>query len=234
MASAITPSPLASDPRQQTAEALAEYLAAALTTDLAADPAARALLVVSGGSTPKPLFAALCDKPLDWSRVDITLADERWVSEDASDSNARFVREHLLTGAASAATFYPLTNGEAEPEAGCAGVSARIAALSWPASALILGMGGDGHTASLFPDGDRLEEALESQECCVPMRAPSVSQPRITLSLARLRQTRRTVLHLTGADKQDVLSRALGNIEAVSELPIRAFLSAPLALYWAP
>ena len=66
------------------------------------------------------------------------------------------------------------------------------------------------------------------------MRAPSVSQPRITLSLARLRQTRRTVLHLTGADKQDVLSRALGNIEAVSELPIRAFLSAPLALYWAP
>ncbi|MDI6003904.1 6-phosphogluconolactonase [Cobetia marina] len=222
------------DPRQQTAESLAEYLAAALTADLAASPEARALLVVSGGSTPKPLFAALRDKPLDWSRVDITLADERWVSEDADDSNARFVREHLLKGAAAAATFHPLTNAEAEPEAGCEEVSARIAALSWPASAVIIGMGGDGHTASLFPDGDRLQEALTSRDCCVPMRAPSVPQARITLSLERLRQTRRTVLHLTGTDKQAVLSRALGDVEAVSELPIRAFLSAPLALYWAP
>lgn len=222
------------DPRVQTAHSLAEYLAAALRADLDVDPSARALLVVSGGSTPKPLFAALRDKPLDWSRVDITLADERWVSEDADDSNSRFVREHLLSGAASAATFHPLTNAEAEPEDGCAEVSARIAALPWPASALILGMGGDGHTASLFPDGDRLQEALTSADCCVPMRAPSVPQARITLSLERLRQTRRTVLHLTGTDKQAVLSRALSNVEAVSELPIRAFLSAPLALYWAP
>lgn len=114
-------------------------MAEALRTDLAERE--RALLVVSGGSTPVPFFRALAAMDLPWSRVDVTLADERWVDEQAADSNARLVREHLLQGGGAEATFVPLTSGAETPEEGVAEVSERLAALSWPASVVILGMG---------------------------------------------------------------------------------------------
>ena len=213
-----------SQARQQLAEQLAEAVFQALLDDLYHQE--RALLVVSGGATPVPFFKALAQKPLEWTRVDITLADERWVEEQSSDSNAKLVREHLLQGEASACSAKT-------PEEGVEEVAKQMASLAWPASVVILGMGGDGHTASLFPDSPELTLALATDELLVAVRTPSQPQPRITFSADRLHQARRHFLHITGDEKRAVLAKAL-NGDDVRQLPIRAFLSCPLAIYWAP
>lgn len=220
-----------SQARQQLAEQLAEAVFQALQEDLSHQE--RALLVVSGGSTPVPFFKALAAKPLPWKRLDITLADERWVGEESSDSNARLVREHLLQGGASAANFIPLTCDASTPEEGVETVAQQAASLAWPASVVILGMGGDGHTASLFPDSRELDLALATDELLVAIRTPSQPQPRITFSADRLHQARRHFLHITGDDKRAVLAKALNGDDA-RQLPIRVFLTCPLAIYWAP
>ena len=220
-----------SEARQALAEQLAEAVYQALAEDLTHQ--ARALLVVSGGSTPVPFFKALAQKPLEWARIDITLADERWVDEQSSDSNAKLVRDNLLQGLAAAANFVPLTSSAGTPEEGVAAVAEQTAGLSWPASVVILGMGGDGHTASLFPDSPELGLALSTDEPLVAVRTPSQPQPRITFSAARLHQARRHFLHITGEDKRNVLASAM-NGDDVRKLPIRAFLSCPIAIYWAP
>ncbi len=217
--------------RKRLATQLAEAVAAALRADLASHE--RALLVVSGGATPVPFFQALASCELPWARIQVTLADERWVAADAADSNARLVREHLLQGPAAAATFLPLTTADPTPEQGAAAVAERLEPLAWPASAVILGMGGDGHTASLFPDSRELALALTTEAAAVAVRTPSQPQPRITLSADRLHQARRHFLHITGGDKRAVLAQALAG-DDVRELPIRAFLACPLATYWAP
>ena len=218
-------------PRDQLAVQLAEATVEALKQDLALQE--RALLVLSGGSTPVPFFQALAVRELPWSRIDVTLADERWVPETAEASNARLVREKLLVGPASSANFISLVTEDETPEQGVEAVAQRIEALSWPASLVVLGMGGDGHTASLFPDSRELDLALSTAEPVVAVRSPSQPQPRITLSADRLHQARRHVLHITGGDKRSVLARALAG-DDLRELPIRAFLSCPLAVYWAP
>lgn len=220
-----------SQARQQLAEQLAEAVFQALQEDLSHQD--RALLVVSGGSTPVPFFKALASKSLPWERLDITLADERWVSEESPDSNARLVREHLLQGAASLANFIPLTCDASTPEEGVETVAQQAASLAWPASVVILGMGGDGHTASLFPDSRELDLALATDELLVAVRTPSQPQPRITFSADRLHQARRHFLHITGDDKRAVLAKAL-NGDDVRQLPVRVFLTCPLAIYWAP
>ncbi len=220
-----------SEARQALAEQLAEAVYQALADDLVNQ--SRALLVVSGGSTPVPFFKALAQKPLEWARVDITLADERWVDEQSNDSNAKLVRENLLQGPAAAANFVPLTSDAGTPEEGVAAVAEATAGLAWPASVVILGMGGDGHTASLFPDSQELGLALSTDEPLVAVRTPSQPQPRITFSADRLHQAKRHILHITGDDKRTVLANAMGG-DDVRTLPIRAFLSCPLAIYWAP
>ncbi|MFC0266676.1 6-phosphogluconolactonase [Kushneria aurantia] len=219
------------DERSRLALDLARSVAVALEEDLSRQQ--RVTLVVSGGSTPKPFLQALSAIELPWSRVDVTLADERWVAIDDDDSNDRFVRTHLLINHAAQACFHSLVNDAAGPEEGAAEVGERIAALSWPASVVVLGMGGDGHTASLFPDSEQLSAGLESDETVIAAHAPSVSQPRISLTRHRLMQSRRRYLHLTGEDKKRTLAAAMAGSD-VHELPIRAFLDASLALYWAP
>ncbi|WP_447556010.1 6-phosphogluconolactonase [Vreelandella sp. EE22] len=220
-----------SNVRNALAEQLAEAVFQALNTDL--DQQEKVLLVVSGGSTPIPFFKALAEKPLAWERVQVTLADERWVDDQNSDSNARLVREHLLIGEAANADFIPLTSSAGTPEEGVEEVARRTESLAWPASVVILGMGGDGHTASLFPDSPELGLALTTDDLLVAVRTPSQPQPRITFSADRLHQARRHFLHITGDDKRDVLADALGGDDA-RRRPIRAFLSCPLAIYWAP
>ncbi|REC94192.1 6-phosphogluconolactonase [Kushneria indalinina] len=221
----------AGDARTRLAQDLAVSVAGALREDL--EQQERVTLVLSGGSTPKPFMQALSQLELPWSRVDITLADERWVSTDHDDSNDRFVRSNMLINAAAEARFHPLVNDGKTPEEGAEEVEQRLTALAWPASVVVLGMGGDGHTASLFPDSDQLDDGLESGALVIAARAPSVGQPRISLTRDRLMRSRRRYLHLNGADKKTVLARAMAGNDR-HELPIRAFLDAPLALYWAP
>ncbi|SFU03323.1 6-phosphogluconolactonase [Halomonas saccharevitans] len=218
-------------PREQLAIQLAESVGEALRQDL--EHQARALLIVSGGSTPLPFFRALAAGNLPWARIEVTLADERWVNGAAPDSNARLVREHLLQGPAAEATFVPLTTDHETPEQGVDEVASRLEGLAWPASVAVLGMGGDGHTASLFPDSRELDLALTTAAPAVAVRSPSQPQPRLTLSAERLHRARRHFLHITGEEKRDVLARALCGDDA-RELPIRAFLACPVAIYWAP
>lgn len=212
------------------ADAVAEFLMARLKD------APRASLVVSGGSTPLPFFKALSGKDLEWSRVDVLLADERWVEENDEASNTRLVREHLLQNKAASARFLSLKQSGATPAEGLELVKAGLADLALPIDVLILGMGNDGHTASLFPDAPELEGAMdpECQEIVAAATPASQPQKRITLTWPPLRDARFTALHLKGEDKLRTLELAMSEPDKVLEMPIRAFLKPGLQVFWSP
>lgn len=196
----------------------------------------RATLVVSGGSTPLPFFKALAQQDIAWQKITVTLADERWVDADHADSNEKLVRESLLTGAAGKATFVSLKNPAPDPQDGWQQAEAAIAALPRPLDVVVLGMGGDGHTASLFPDTQGLTEALTigCGKSTWPMNPPGASQARMSLTLDTLIDTSACFLHITGEQKRTVLKEAAS---ASSSYPIAAVLQAAadrLKIYWAP
>jgi 6-phosphogluconolactonase len=189
------------------------------------DKRGEALLVVSGGTTPKRFFAALAAIPIDWARVTITLADERCVPDDSPRSNARLLRENLLRDHAAAARFAPLADSRLSPEQELAAANARVATLHLPADLVVLGMGDDGHTASWFPGADNLVEAIDpgARLLVLPMRAPGAPEPRLTLTARVILRARALALHIEGADKLATLERALGP-GPLQEMPIRAAL----------
>jgi 6-phosphogluconolactonase len=219
------------------AEALAEALAARGAAQLRAalDARGEAVLAVSGGSTPKHFFERLSREPLDWPKVTVTLVDERWVPESSERSNARLVKASLLQHEASAAGFVPLYAEAPTPEAAVAALRARVAALPATFDVVVLGMGGDGHTASFFPGGDRLVEALDRHGAArvLPMRAPGAGEPRVTFTLPALLDSRALFLHVEGEAKRAVLDAAR---EPGSALPIAAVLRAAprLETFWCP
>lgn len=220
--------------------ALAAALADSVVADLKAGLAERdaAVLVVSGGSTPKMFFAELSTRDdLDWSKVMITLVDERWVAPSSDRSNARLVMENLLQGSAKAATFVPLYTGGEEPSADLIAETNRLQEqASSQYDAVILGMGNDGHTASFFPGGDALMQTLTDAGPALAIRAPGAGEPRVTLTLPRLLNTRSLYLHIEGAEKAETLERALGDGET-ADMPIRAVLrqtSKKTTIYWCP
>ncbi|KZC43348.1 MULTISPECIES: 6-phosphogluconolactonase [Rhodanobacter] len=219
------------------ATALAERVAERLRSGVA--ERGHAVLAVSGGSTPKDFFDRLAREQLDWARVQVTLVDERWVPDTDERSNARLVKARLLQHAAAAAPFVPLYTGDAAPEAGLATAAARIDALPLPFDAVVLGMGDDGHTASFFPGGDHLAEALDpdGRARVLPMRAPGAGEPRITLSLPTLLETRALYLLVAGEKKRDLLADARLGLGAAQHYPVRAVLTqqrVPVAVYWCP
>ena len=219
------------------AASLAERVARYLREGI--DERGSALLAVSGGSTPKHFFEQLSHASLDWSRVSVTLVDERWVPESSERSNARLVKSLLLRNQAAAATFVPLYTGIDTPEQALASGDAPAAALTLPFDAVILGMGDDGHTASFFPGGDRLAEALDlaGSRRLLPMRAPGAGEPRITFTLPALLQTRALFLHIEGDAKRRVLADARLGLAEGKHYPVRAVLEqqdVPVAVYWCP
>ena len=220
--------------------ALAHALAGELKVDLdeAVDARKAASLVVSGGRTPVRLFQQLRSEKVDWKNIWITLADERWVETAAEDSNERLVREHLLTGPASAAHFVGLKNPAPTPEAGAEWSWRALSRVPRPFDVVMLGMGNDGHTASLFPGSLALARALDVtvQPGCVAVNALAAPHARVSLNLAALLDARRIVLHIEGEAKWQVYQRARVPGSA-AELPVRAVLhqrEVPVDVFWAP
>lgn len=222
-------------------EDLAEALAAGVAAVLAGAIATRgvATLAVSGGSTPKRFFERLAATEIDWASVTVTLVDERWVPETSERSNAAMVRRHLLTGPAAKAHFLPFYIDAAAPEDVAEELRVRFLRLARPFDVTVLGMGTDGHTASFFPEADDLAAAIDPQtrEPVAAIRAPGAGEPRVTLTLPLIVDTRFLALHIEGEAKLAVYEEALqpGPVEA---MPVRAVLRAPrddkLAVFWAP
>jgi 6-phosphogluconolactonase len=216
------------------ADALASSVTNALTRHIADHGIAT--LAVSGGTTPVKFFQALAARQLNWAAVTITLVDDRWVPESSPRSNAGLVRQHLLQGRAAAAVFVPLVNGAETPEAGLSAADEAIAKLR-PFTAVVLGMGTDGHTASFFPGGDHLAQALAPMrgQNVDTMRAEAAGEPRITLTLPVLLEAGTLALHIEGTAKRQVLDAAR-HPGPVEDMPIRAILARDPApeIFWSP
>lgn len=219
-----------------------------LATRLAADVAQHlidaiskrgmASMAVSGGSTPKRLFEVLSGAELDWSKVTITLVDERFVPADNPRSNHLLVATHLLQNKAAAATFLPLYQDVASALQAAAIATEKTEDIGNPFDVVILGMGTDGHTASFFPGGNHLARAIDpdAPRGVMTMEADGAGEQRLTFTYPSLADARFLVLHIEGDAKRAVLEKAEAGTDE-TEMPIRSMLNrAPsdLEIYWAP
>jgi 6-phosphogluconolactonase len=216
-------------------EAAADELAANLASVLcdAISARGRALLAVSGGRTPKHVFERLRRHDVDWRRVQVTLTDERWVPVDHPDSNEKLVRSCLLLGGAAVATFISLFGGEESSERGQFACEERLKTLNLPFDAVYLGLGNDGHFASLFP-GDPALHVYNS--LCVAVSATESRLSRISLTAPTILNANKIFLLFSGHDKHFIYSKAKqpGSIE---EIPLRLLLlqeQTPITVLTAP
>ncbi len=189
-----------------------------------------ATFAVPGGTTPAPIFDMMSAVDLDWNRVHVMLTDERWVDEDNTHSNARLVKRHLLTGKATAATFIPYFRPGKSPAEGCEEVAGTLTG-EMPISVLMLGMGTDMHTASLFPGGDGLEAALAADAPLLcPVHPKTQDMARVTLPAHALKGAMSSHLVIFGNEKRDALERAQSL--PPEEAPIAAVLG-NATVHWA-
>jgi len=207
----------------------------------AVDERGEATFMVSGGSSPEALYRALSQVELPWESIYVALVDERWVDFEHDKSNEAFVVKSLLQNKAASANLVGMKNTAASAEEGLADCEAAYQQLAQPFDITILGMGSDGHTASLFPNANGLEQALTTDALCSainahPSEVTGAITERMTLSLAGLLKSRSLALLLTGDEKLSVLRSAQAGSD-VNEMPIRALLQqqqVPLTIYWAP
>ncbi len=210
------------DSKEKLHKTLAENIAKILKEGIESDGSA--VLAVSGGSTPKPLFEELSNIPIEWGKVYITLVDERWVNNTHKDSNEKLVREHLLQNYAKDAKFIPLKSDDSTPFKGVTQCNIELSRLKNSFDVIVLGMGNDAHTASFFPKDQNLTNALTTNLACAATVPGDAPHQRITLSLNKILKAKHIFLHIEGEFKNFIYNRALeqGKIE---EMPIRALLN---------
>ncbi|MDD4915644.1 MAG: 6-phosphogluconolactonase [Methylococcales bacterium] len=202
-----------------------------------------ATLLVSGGGTPVPLYEALSRTELAWKKIKVALVDERWVDQQHTASNEALIKRSLLINNAKAASFIGMKTADKHASKGQSETEAQYRALPQPFTVALVGMGADGHTASLFPHADGLGKALKAESdqltCAINAKPSPVTGPnteRLSLTLAGLLKCERLIILITGEDKLAVFDQAMkpGSVE---EMPIRALLhqeKVPVELYWAP
>ena len=224
------------DSRLLLAKELATIIAKKLTESV--NKNGYASLVVSGGSTPELFFEALSDKNIPWKMVSVSMADERCVSPRHRDSNEKFIKTKLLRGRAKSAQFVALYNDAENKSKGLKECALRLSNIRKPFTVVVLGMGDDGHTASLFPGAINLKQALcpEDGQICMAITPPHAPYERVTLTLPALLDSKRIVLHIHGEKKRLVCEQAISGL-SVEEMPIRAILlqkKVPVHVFWAP
>jgi 6-phosphogluconolactonase len=212
------------DDQQSQSDALAKAVGDALQTSLAAQAASavngpgHVTLAVSGGSSPRPFLQTLSTQPFDWARIAVTLVDDRWVPETDGDSNSRFAHETLLQNAAQAAAFWPLVDTSQSLDAHVAGLNADPARVL--PDVAVLGMGEDGHTASIFADSPDWDGAITTTARFIAVHPGSAQHARVSMSLSALKQVGHLFLLIAGSRKRDVLNTATATLQrnAISQL----------------
>ncbi len=222
------------DSRDEASIAAAERIGRNLSTRLEHHTAAS--LIVSGGTTPQRCFEVLSEMDIDWPRVHVLLSDERWVPASDDSSNERLVRESLLQERAAEATLWPVYDGESEIQKRCERFDQTLHTLPRPFASALLGMGEDGHFASLFPDADNLDQGLDvdGAHMCLPISTAASPYPRVSLTLAAISRSDEVVLLIFGDAKREVYerARASGNTYPVARLLKQK--RAPVRVFWAP
>lgn len=209
-------------------EALIEALSQSILENLqkAIDEKGKASLMVSGGSTPKPLFEKLRKEVFAWDKVTIGLCDERWIDVSKEESNEHFVKKHLLQEEAAKAHFVGMYCEDTDIYTAQKICSQKIKEMLFPFDVLILGMGSDAHTASLFPDNIRLEEAfdLKNQNFCIAIEPATAPYTRMSLTRWAILGAKHIYIHFEGKEKIAVYEEAIGG-DDIYTMPIRSVLN---------
>ena len=194
-----------------------------------------ASIAVSGGSTPISLFEELSKLNLDWSKVELTLVDERWVDAKHEDSNELLVRKHLIKNKATQINFFPIKNSAKSVKEGQVLHEKILLQVKLPFDIIVLGMGDDGHTASLFPCCKELGQAMDpdNQQKCIVTKPKNAPYDRITLTFSTISKAKNLILHMRGSSKLNTFELAM-TLKDAKKMPIYGFIEQPLEIYWRP
>jgi len=195
----------------------------------------RASMAVSGGGTPTPLFKEFSLLSIDWAKVDLTLVDDRWVDAKNSDSNELLVRTHLIKNKATKVNFIPLKNDSKTAKEGQKISEEMLKNITLPFDVVVLGMGSDGHTASLFPCSDELPNAMDlnNSNYLISTTPKTAPYQRLSLTAKVIIDAKNVFLHLNGSSKLHTLESAMEYKDS-SRMPIYTFLENGLNIYWSP
>ena len=209
------------------AERMSERIAAGI------EARGRADIVVSGGSTPQRCFEELSAQALGWENVRVALSDERWVPSDHEASNEGMVRRHLVKDAAASASLLGIYQSDMTVDERCDSLQSELEGVQFACS--LIGMGADGHFASLFPDADALALGLspDTQHFYIPIKTGASPHPRVSLTLAALLRSDELILLFFGADKQATLQAAVEDQDAYPIGHLIHQTAAPVRGYWA-
>lgn len=219
--------------REEASRAAAEFIAERLRERLAA--AEQASLVVSGGTSPVRCFHWLSRTRLRWPRVQVLLSDERWVPPDSVDSNENLVRSRLLLGEAADARLLSVYAPDLTPTARCDELEAELADVTRPFSCTLLGMGGDGHFASLFPDATNLGAGLDpgNARAYIPVATTASPHPRVSMTLSAISDSSAILLLIFGAEKREVYEAAVAGTSTVPAAALLRQQRTPVQVFWA-
>ena len=194
-----------------------------------------ASIAVSGGRSPIGLFEKLSKINLDWSKIELTLVDERWVDSKNEDSNELLVRKHLIKNQATQVNFFPIKNSAKNSKERQVLHEQVLQKIKLPFDVIILGMGEDGHTASLFPCCKELTQAMDpnNQQKCIVTKPKNAPYERISLTFSTISKAKNLILHLRGSSKLQTFELAM-TLKDANKMPIYAFMEQPLEIYWSP